>query len=414
MLRGSPYLAAAITHLTANSSAINAELGETVVTEIPAFTDSGNPDTLPGLARHGPQHTAEIIRLLSGESVGNLRFVREHAQQRAEQHFPLEATLHAYRCGHKVFSRWLRESVLTGVASPEDAQQVIVAVADFAIEYTDAISTVFASEYLSQIRLLTEVAGDRRAELLSILLDGYDESDGRVANILRSAGYLDRRQSFCVVLAQPVDPAEMLNPSRARRLAESMDNALKHTTVRRLIDIHDNKVTVVLSDIRRASGWTKPGTALANRFTSDLTTLGNAVLIGVSNDVPSTSQIPIAYREAKLALEFASVSKRVVLVSDVSMTGLMLHLLRDDMQRLLPSWTEGFFQADDKQHGALTATIRAYADSNMNLIKAADRLSLHPNTIYARLEKISELTGLNAKNYHDLNELHLVANSRSH
>ena len=414
LLLGSPYLAAAVTHLTANSEAVNSELGNTVLEEIPAFTDSANPDILPDLARHGPQHTVEIIRLLKGEAVGNLGFVREHAHLRAEQHFPLEATLHAYRCGHKVFSRWLRESILTGVASPQDAQQAIAAVADFAIEYTDAISTVFASEYLSQTRLLTQVAGDRRAQLLSILLDGYDESDGRVANILRSAGYLDRRQSFCVVLGQPVDPAEMLNPSRARRLADSMDKALKHPTIRRLIDVRNNNVTMVLSDVRRTSGWTAPGTALARRITSDLTTLGNSVLVGISNDVPSTSQIPFAHREAILALELADVSRRVVQISDVSMNRLMLHLVGEDMQRVLPSWTESLYRADSKHHGALTATIRAYADSNMNVLKAAERLSLHPNTIYARLAKIAELTGLNAKNYHDLNELHLVVDSRAH
>ena len=71
---------------------INAELEATIVAEIPAFSDSQNPDTLPELGRHIPQHTTKIIQILDSKSVGELTFVRTYAQQRAEQYFPLEAT----------------------------------------------------------------------------------------------------------------------------------------------------------------------------------------------------------------------------------------------------------------------------------------------------------------------------------
>ena len=93
-----------------NAAAINAELSATVLAEIPAFSASRNPDVLPDLAQHGAEHTSEILRLLRGGPVDDFDFVRDHARRRAEQRFPLEATLHAYRCGHKVFSRWLREA----------------------------------------------------------------------------------------------------------------------------------------------------------------------------------------------------------------------------------------------------------------------------------------------------------------
>lgn len=413
-LSGSPFLSAAVGHLAENANSINAELGETVVAEIPAFSESRNPDVLPDLARHGPQHTIEILRLLKGGPAGDFEFVQAHARRRAEQRFPLEATLHAYRCGHKVFSRWMREASLAAASSPEDAQQVVAAVADFAIEYTDAISTIATSAYVSQTRLLADVAGDRRAELLGILLDGYDESDGRVAKLLRDAGYLDRRQSFCVVLAQPVDPAEMLNPARARRLADSIDKILQGSSARRLTDIRDNKVTTVFSDTRRTSGWTAPQTTLAKRIASELLMAGNAVLIGVSNDVPSTSQIPTAHREALLALELADVTQRVVQVSEVPVRRLLLHLAGEEFQRVLPAWHNQFFQADDKMNGVLVETLRAYANASMNVLKAAQRLSVHPNTIYSRLQKILDITGLDARSYHALSELLIVADCRHH
>ena len=106
---------------------------------------------LPDLRRHDPQHTDEILRLLNGGKVGEFEFVREHACRRADNRFPLEATLHAYRCGHKVFSRWMREAMLAATAPGEDAQQMIAAVADFTMEYTDAISTIAASTYVAGV-----------------------------------------------------------------------------------------------------------------------------------------------------------------------------------------------------------------------------------------------------------------------
>jgi len=409
-LRDNHFSASAVRHLQDNAAAINKELNVTVLDEIPAFSTSGNPDVLPELARHGPEHTSEILRLLSGGHVGDFDFVREHARRRAEQRFPLESTLHAYRCGHRVFSHWLREAAVA--TSGAGAQQAVAAVADFAIEYTDAISTIAAGAYVSQTRLLADVAGDQRAELLSILLEGFDESDGRVAKILRGAGYLDRRQAFCVALARPVDPAEMINPARARRLVDSIDEIFQRSRIRCLIDLRYDKVTMVFSDIRRVSGWTTPHKSLAGRLTSELSTVGNAVLTGVSNDVPSTSYIPNAYREALLALELASVTQRVLQFSDIPARRLMLHLAGEEFLRILPAWANDFFLADDTINGALVATLRAYADADMNVLKTANGLSVHPNTVYSRLQKIADATGLDGRSFHHLTELLIVADCR--
>ena len=51
----------------------------------------------------------------------------------------------------------------------------------------------------------------------------------------------------------------------------------------------------------------------------------------------------------------------------------------------------------------------AFADANMNVLKTAKALEIHPNTIYARLQKIHDITGKNALSYHALTELLLAA-----
>ncbi len=411
-LRKSACLPQVVRQLRQNAAAISARLQQTVIAEVPAFSESHNPEILADLERHGPRHTEELLRLLSEGDRHEPAFVTDHANRCAAQHFPLEATLHAYRCVQKVFSRQLREAILQARPRADEVAHLVAAAADLTLEYGDAICRSFTDAYLTQTRLLAEISGDQRAELLTLLLEGYDESDSRVASVLRSGGYLDRRQSFCVALAQSVEPTEMLNRARAGRLADSIDKQMQGTSIRRLIDIRDNRVVVIFSATRRVSGWTAPSSALAGRVTAELKLLGNAVLTGISNDVPSTARIPTAYKEAQLALEFANVTQRVVQISELPVQRLLLHLAGDKFHRVLPAWSEAFYQLDDKQQGATVATLRAYADADMNVLKAAERLSLHPNTIYARLQKLLDVTGQDAKRFHCLGELLVLADCR--
>lgn len=239
------------------------QLREAVVSQISAFTASGNPDVLPDLDRHAGEHIEEFHRLLAGGKVGDFEFVRAHARRRAGQRFPLEAMLHAYRCAHKVLSHWIREAALATKAAKRE--QVLVALADFSMAYIDAITIAAAGEYVAQTRILAETEGDRRTELLSILVSGYDEADGRVARLLKRAGYLEQRRSFCVALAQSTDPLEMENPARVQRIVEAMTQTVAPTQVRVLVGLRDNVVTAVFSDVRRAAGMKQRWHSISRR-----------------------------------------------------------------------------------------------------------------------------------------------------
>ena len=326
-------------------------LREAVLTEVPAFSTSGNPEILPSLASHAGEHMQEIRRLAEGGEIGDFAFVKVHAQRRAEQYFPLEAILHAYRCGHRVLSRWLRDAAIAH--QPQDVETAISAVADFSIEYTNTISTIMAAEYVAQTRILAEAEGDRRTELLNILLSGYDESDAKSARLLKRAGYLEQRHSYCVVVAQSINPAEMELPERAQRIANALSTAVASTPIRMLAGIRNSVVTAVVSDVRRQSGWTAPQTNLALRLHPLLLTLGPAVLIGISTDQPSTSYLPRAFQEATIALDFASVSRRVVQFAELPLRSLMLHRGGEYVRSVAPPWISSFVEADMKAKGSL-------------------------------------------------------------
>ena len=383
-------------------------LRQVVMAEVSAYSTSGNPEVLPDLDRHAGEHIQEIRRLFGGGDVGDFQFVRTHGHKRAAQRFPLEAMLHAYRCGHKVLSQWMRDAAIAAACC--DMEQAVPAIADFAIEYTNTISTILTAEYVEQARVLAEAEGDRRTELLNILLTGFDESDGRVGRLLKRAGYFEeQRLSFCVALTQSIDPLEMENSERAQRIVDAIAKAAATLHIRSLVGIRNNAVTAVFSATRRLSGWTAPQTKLAARIQPALMLLGPAVLVGISSDQPSTAFIPKALHEASIALDFASVTERVVLFSELPVRRLLLHRAGDYVQSALPAWITEFAAVDAKLHGALVATLRAYADADMNILKAARALNVHPNTLYARMERIGTLTGLNGQRYHDLTELLLAA-----
>ncbi len=408
-LRASGVVPAVAQTLMDGAGAITRDLQEAVVREVPAFTVTGNPDVLPELRRDLERHVEAVSCLLAGRRPGDLSFVRTHAQRRAEQKFPLDAVLQAYRCAHKILSQWIRDAALQAADESAHVRRVVAAVTDFTTEYTSAISTLTTSEYVDHTRLLAEAEGDRRTELLNMLLRGYDESDTRAAQLLRRAGYLEQRQSFCVAVARSVDPREMESAARAQRMLESFSDLLHELPIRSLIGVRDNLVTVVMSGTRRMSGWTAPQSLLADRVYPQLRKIGPAALIGLSADAPSTSHIPRALSDARLALDFSNVADRVMPYSRIPFRHMLVRLAADNIQSALPPWLDDLLLADRRVRGALIETLHAYADANMNVLQTAKALSLHPNTIYARMQKIDDITGRNALGYHALTELLLAA-----
>lgn len=400
-----PKVASAFTE---QADSLSRTLLESIIGDAPAFTASGNPDIVPELKAHLNDHLEEAARLLAGRAPHDFAFVREHAHRRAEQKFPLDGVLASYRCIHRLLADATRDAAMQVADDSAELRRVVAAVNDFVNEYIGAVSTLITAEYVLQTRVLAEAEGDQRSELMSILLRGYDESDSRAAQLLRRAGYLEQRQSYCVVVARSVDPREMENAPRAQRMLDSVAHALRNLPIRVLIGMNDKLVTVVLSGTRRQSGWTAPQSLLADRVYPQLRTIGPAALIGMSTDKPSTTHIPAALCEAKLALDFARVDERVMPCSRIPFRDMLVRVASEQVRPALPGWVDGFLAADMKSRGALSATLRAYADNDMNALKTAKALSLHPNTVYARMQKIKDTTDRDPLTYNALTELLLA------
>ena len=149
--------------LLADVDRLTGELRQAVLAEAPAFTDSGNPDVIPELEQHLDAHVREACRLLGGGLPGDLAFVREHAERRAAQKFPLDALLQSYRILHRTLANWIREAALEVAVESAHLRRVVAAVTDFVIEYTGNAGTLITSEYVRHTRRLAEAEADRRS-----------------------------------------------------------------------------------------------------------------------------------------------------------------------------------------------------------------------------------------------------------
>ena len=390
-----------------SAAKLGGSLRTAVLAEIPAFSASGNPDVLPGLAQHVERHVHELCRLFSGGEVKDFAFVADHARARAEQRFPLELTLQAYRCGHRVLLQWLSARV-AGLVH-DNPQSAVSAVTAFAIDYVNTISARVTSAYVDHTRRLAESEGDARKELLRFLLAGYDESDGRVAGLLKRNGYLDQRQAYAVVAVLPVNAAEMENMPRVQRLLSALTDTFAATPFRVLAGVRDGFAVAVVSNRRRQSGWTAAQSPVSGRVVLPLTMLGPSVLVGISTDHPSTAFIPKAFQEARVALSLARIDRRVVQFADLSIRDRLVERGMDNVQSAPPSWAADLASANEKSNGSLVLTLRALAAADLNVQSAARQLGKHPNTIYARIERISQVTGQDPRRYDGLTELLLAA-----
>jgi hypothetical protein len=377
---------------------------DAVAAAVPAFGESASPQMLADFEQHAGEHLAELGRLLEGGQVQGFEFVRTWARECATERFPIEATLQAYRCLTPLWSRWLDDMLTKGGAGRRDT-----ALAGLVTQYASAVSIAYAAAYAAHATVFAEAEADRRAELLGLLVGGFDPADARTARLLKHAGYLQQRLRFCVAVAQATDPLEMENTARVQRIADSLIACVAPLSVRVLVGVRSKLVTAVFSDIRRVSGWTAPQASVAERVRERLLDLGPSVLAGLSGEQVSLSQIPRGLHEATVALDFASVSARVIAFNAISIRRLLIHRGVEYAQTALPPWFGALREADAKARGELARTLRAFADADLNVQAAARDLQVHANTVYARLQRVEDLTGLNPRRFHDLTDLLLAA-----
>ena len=137
------------------------------------------------------------------------------------------------------------------------------------------------------------------------------------------------------------------------------------------------------------------------------------VAAGISRPAQGLSALRECYREAKDALSIANElgdQEQTTFYGDLKLYQLLLALKERNLPHLRLFYDDSLaplVEHDDRKHGDLVRTLNGFFEANGNLAKAATDLAVHRNTLVYRLERISELTGLDLNDADNRLILHL-------
>ncbi len=379
--------------LVARRRALASEIVAQAKREIPEYVSP------PGEAlEHIAGHIDLLAAIIRGRRVvgADYDFIAPHAARWARDGVPLSAFLHAFRVGIRV----LWDSVVADTGEDVQARAAALSAARPFLESLNASSTHAASAYLeAQQALAAEGAGARR-DLLEQLLSGRPLSGSRMRSLAAEADL--HEDTRCVVVL--ASDAGALDQDAARaaagELVQAASSAIRPLSVAR----HDELVIV------RAL---RPGElgVLSRRLRAAQETLaarGIAVRVGVSTEHDGLARVPLAYTEARRAAEGAGAHGGVVSLSELSPADYLASHADEVAARLVPEAVRSFIAEDIERDGVLVDTVLAYADADMNLARAAQRLHIHVNTARYRLSRIAERTGCEPRSLADMLDLVLA------
>ncbi len=384
---------------------IEAQLDEVVATavdtiweQVPAYPASSAPELRRDLTTHVGLVFRALVTSLKEDRparADDFPVTELQAALRLRQGISLSDFLHAFRIGELTF--W--EAVLDVAQDDPGTREAALALAGPVMRGIEAGSTVAAEAYLyAQQHELAE--SDRvRRDLLEDLLARREIPPGPKQAMLRETGLAEPEVRLVVISAASPLP---LADERALRDAAGTVRGLAPEG---LTVVRQNEITGI-APVPVAG----PAAAVDSlrRALPDPASRGLRLCLGISTAHTGLAEVPEAYTEACSARDgLGGIPGMVALPLLSSLDYLVLHhdetalrLIRPDIRR--------FVEEDRARGGDLIATFLAYTASDLNAKVAAQRLHLHTNTAYYRLERIAERTGCDLRRFSDVVEL-LVA-----
>lgn len=373
---------------------------EAIRGEIPAYAAqeaSFFVDVREQVRRH---YRVKLHLLLEEREVAlqDIAFARGAALRRARAGFALEDYLNAFRVAQQVF--W--EGVLACAGDTPLGHEAALTLTAPLLRYCDFVSTHAGHAYVESQQYVLADADRERRDLLEHLLAGTMPTRGPLLAAARAYG-IGAEIPMMVALAVPVGPqADADTPHAASAmLTRAVPRQAKILVVVRQAEIVAVPALCHGVDPAELCDHLE---AAHDRLRREGTTLA----MGISTVAHGVAELPRACLEARTALESVGDGGGVVALPRLSPLDYLV-LRADDTARWLVDGRLRAFLADDRARGGvLTATVRAFADANLNLRLAAARLQVHPNTAQYRLRRIQERTGRNPRRVADLLDL-LVA-----
>jgi len=327
------------------------------------------------------------------------RMLREVTETRRPMKVPAFPHLGMHR--ERIIAPILAANQLLGVISilehpPDNEELAFMAVEQAALVVALA---------LIRDREVAEVESRVRGEFLDELMQGTYRDEAAAQRRARHLGYpLAGRHVMMVV-----DVDDFRGFLRARQVGEDAIQAIKREFLRRvsaviratypraLLGSHSDSVVALLPlgvesrdqqarvhaiglQVRQAIVDWRPG------FT---------VSVGFSAAVDAPDGVATAHREVRAVLDTLARFKRwsqVVAVPELGLTGLLAGVSDDRLVEFANRHLGPLVEHDRSRNGSLIATLKAYLEEGEQQA-AARRLSIHPNTLRYRLDRIREISG---------------------
>jgi PucR C-terminal helix-turn-helix domain/GGDEF-like domain len=375
------------------------EIGQTIAArtfeEIPGYADAA-PELVNDL-RAGAMATVELFArtLAEGTTVRreHLEFLRELAARRAHQGVSLEAFIRAYRIA--LLTIW--DACAEDAARLGISQNAGFALARSAIDAIDIITTQAAEAYLREETRIRTESGRASRDLLDRLILGRLPDAGRrhpAASGLDPTGRL-------LVIVGTVEQTSLAVGDALQLALETLEETVSFGTARLLAAIRHGELVLVISG-------TSPRTRLAGLQSARQRTIDQHnvnVHYGVSVPAQGFAGVQQAYREAALSLSYSSPTRPIVSLDDLSSLECALVAASAPTKALIASKGGRLRSLPEDDRAAAVATIRAFADADLNVTRAAEQMHVHPNTVRYRLQQIASRTGHDPRTFAGLVDL---------
>jgi hypothetical protein len=400
--RKDPLASGVVAGLRNRSNEIWQGTFELLQRESPEYRNSVDDE----FTKESKSHCNELLKMIVAVAAGRadksgtdpFDFVRTHAVWRARHQVPLIASLHAYRLAHRTYWGITREALLRH-ARQKGAILSLTMLSDFWIELFDHVGAVLAEAHAVEDGLIVARGTRTFIRLIDDLLRGVQPKDAEAQRLCTLSG-IRPGTPMAVAVARPL-------PSRngkqidlevvLRSFVRFVEQVLPSAIFGKLVDIRNGEVTAIAcSDSDTARGLSR---ALRLNGFGRRGENSHPAGVGISLDVVEIARLPRALEEARLALEFACAAQPLMHFSDIDLPEFLIRRADSAAVRLIPEWARHFDQTEDDRSPELTRTLREFADCSFNVKQTAQRLGVHTNTVYFRLNRINKLTGINPRTY---------------
>lgn len=366
--------------------------------ESPEYRNAVDDEFTAESKSHCGELLEAIVGLASGRAFGPDPFdcVRRHAEWRARHQVPLVASLHAYRLAHKTYCGITRER-LAGHRRQKEALRAVSMLSGFWIEFFDAVGDALEEAHAAEESRVLAQNTRAHAQLMDDLLTGREPNSIETRQLLTLCGLSSGMNMTVAVLRRfPAPGGRAVDAEVAlRSLIRLLDQELPLSQFGKLIGLRGGEIVVVAGCDGPAAQALARHLARQRFGCRNAPTAGAGAGLGLDKD--DIAHRPDALAEARMALELTRANRPLVRFGDIELAEFLTHFADKAALRLIPAWVRETH--DSGVEPDLVRTIRAFAESSLNVKETARRLGVHTNTVYFRLNQIKARTDVDPRTF---------------